>query len=144
MPDSNAILQDRRPVIVSGPSGVGKGTLIQRLFEAYPNVFAITVSHKTRPPRPGEAEGVDYYVSPEEFNSLISEDTMVEHAMFSGHHYGTSKQTVADQERKGRVVVLDIEMHGVQQIKANRILEARCVFVKPPSLKESEGAWEAA
>lgn len=133
------MLQDRRPVIISGPSGVGKGTLIDRLFNAHPDVFALTVSHTTRPPRPGEVEGRNYYyVSREDFASLIAQDAMVEYTEFSGNYYGTSKQTVADQESKGRVVVLDIEMHGIQQIKANKSLDARCVFIKPPSFEELE------
>lgn len=133
------MLQDRRPVIISGPSGVGKGNLIDRLLNAHPDVFALAVSHTTRPPRPGEVEGVDYYyVSREYFASLIAQDAMVEYTEFSENYYGTSKQTVADQESKGRVVVLDIEVHGVQQIKANKSLDARCVFVKPPSFEELE------
>lgn len=118
---------------------MGKGTLIERLFEAHPDVFAKTVSHTTRKPRPGEVDGVDYfYVSPEEFAALLTQDAMVEHTTFSGHHYGTSKRTVTDQERKGKVVVLDIEMHGIQQIIATSSLDARYVFVKPPSFEELE------
>lgn len=136
---AKSTLRDRRPIIVSGPSGVGKGVLIRRLFDAHPNVFALTMSHTTRQPRPGEVEGVDYYyVSSRAFDPLISQDAMVEHTIFSGHHYGTNNGTVADQECKGRVVVLDIEMHGVQQIKANKSLDARCIFIKPPSFEQLE------
>ncbi|KAI6085636.1 guanylate kinase [Hypoxylon rubiginosum] len=135
--------QDRRPVVISGPSGVGKGTLFKKLFDAHKDCFALSVSHTTRQPRAGEAHGVDYYyVTPEAFESLIAADGFVEHAKFGSNRYGTSKQTIADQTAKGRVVVLDIEMEsgivqGVKQIK-NSGIEARYVFVKPPSFEELE------
>ncbi|KAI1134938.1 guanylate kinase [Hypoxylon sp. FL0543] len=131
--------KDRRPIVISGPSGVGKGTLIQKLFDTHPNTFITTVSHTTRKPRAGEVEGVNYfYVSPSEFSSLVSKNAFVEHACFSGHHYGTSKQTIADQTAKGLVVVLDIDMQGIQQVKAGSEIDARYVFVKPPSFEELE------
>ncbi|KAL7624179.1 guanylate kinase [Parahypoxylon ruwenzoriense] len=129
---------DRRPVVISGPSGVGKGTLFKRLFDAHKDCFALSVSHTTRKPRAGEAHGVDYYyVTPEQFEALIRADGFVEHARFNSNRYGTSKQTIADQSAKGRVVVLDIEMEGVKQIKKSGI-EARFVFIKPPSFEELE------
>ncbi|KAJ5619483.1 guanylate kinase [Penicillium lagena] len=130
---------DRRSIVVSGPSGVGKGTLIQKLFDAYPDTFALSVSHTTRQPRTGEREGIDYfYISTTEFSTLISQDSFVEHAYFSDNHYGTSKQTIADQMVKGLVVVLDIEMDGVRQIQENCALDARYVFVQPPSVEALE------
>ncbi len=88
---------ERRPIVISGPSGVGKGTLCQRLLDAYPETFATTVSHTTRKPRPGEVEGSAYYfVSREKFESLIAESHFIEFAEFNGNLYGTSKQTVID------------------------------------------------
>ncbi|KAI0901285.1 guanylate kinase [Annulohypoxylon nitens] len=130
--------QDHRPVVISGPSGVGKGTLFKRLFDSHPECFALSVSHTTRSPRAGEAHGVDYYyVSPDEFEALVKADGFVEHAKFGSNRYGTSKQTIADQTAKGRVVVLDIEMEGVKQIKKSGI-EARFAFIKPPSFEELE------
>ncbi|KAI2467287.1 guanylate kinase [Annulohypoxylon bovei var. microspora] len=130
--------QNHRPVVISGPSGVGKGTLFKRLFDTHPECFALSVSHTTRKPRDGEAHGVDYfYVSPDEFEALVKADGFVEHAKFGSNRYGTSKQTIADQTAKGRVVVLDIEMEGVKQIQKSGI-EARYVFVKPPSFEELE------
>lgn len=149
---------------------MGKGTLFKKLFDAHKDCFALSVSHTTRQPRAGEAHGVDYYyVTPEAFESLIAADGFVEHAKFGSNRYGTSKQTIADQTAKGRVVVLDIEMEvrfptgracvdyykyftpdgekkvakksgivqGVKQIK-NSGIEARYVFVKPPSFEELE------
>lgn len=106
------------------------------LFDAHPDVFAATVSHTTRAPRNGEVEGVNYtFVSVPEFESLISKDTFVEHARFSGHYYGTSKQTIAEPAARGLVAVLDIDMQGVQQMKARDTFDARYIFIKPPSLE---------
>lgn len=130
---------DRRPIVISGPSGVGKGTLRQKLFDAYPDTFALTVSHTTRKPRPGEVDGVDYFfTTPSTFTSLISQDAFVEHARFGDNHYGTSKQTIADQTAKGRVVVLEVEMEGVKQMRASSSIDARYVFIKPPALETLE------
>jgi len=129
---------DRRPVVISGPSGVGKGTLCQKLFDAHPDTFGLTVSHTTRKPRAGEVEGVTYFfVSPSAFSSLISQDALVEYTFFGNNYYGTSKQTIVDQTAKGLVVVLDIEMEGVKRIKASSI-NARYVFIKPPSFEMLE------
>lgn len=108
---------DPRPIVISGPSGVGKGTLYKKLFEAHPGVFALAVSHTTRNPRPGEQHGKDYYfVSHDEFEALVKADGFVEHAKFGGNRYGTSKATIEEQSKKGQHVVLDIEM------------EVRCPF----------------
>ncbi|KAI0193535.1 P-loop containing nucleoside triphosphate hydrolase protein [Xylaria flabelliformis] len=129
---------DRRPLVISGPSGVGKGTLISRLFDSHPDTFTFSVSHTTRAPRPGETHGVNYfYVQKSEFEDLIATDGFVEHAQFNGNHYGTSKATIEEQTAKGKVVVLDIEMEGVKQIRKSSI-DARFVFVKPPSFEALE------
>ncbi|KAL5357623.1 P-loop containing nucleoside triphosphate hydrolase protein [Aspergillus floccosus] len=136
--------QDLRPIVVSGPSGVGKGTLIQKLFDTHPGTFGFTVSHTTRKPRPGEVEGVAYFfVSPSEFSSLCAQGALVEHAYFSGNYYGTSKQTIEDQASKGLIVVLDIEMQGIKQMKANPSIDARYVFIRPPSFEALEARLRA-
>lgn len=104
---------DRRPIVISGPSGVGKGTLYKRLFDSHPDTFCLSVSHTTRGPRPGEQDGVDYhYVTMEAFEDLIAKDGFVEHAKFGGNRYGTSKMTIEEQTNKGKVVLLDIEMEA--------------------------------
>ncbi|KAK7948727.1 uncharacterized protein PG986_009613 [Apiospora aurea] len=129
---------DRRPLVISGPSGVGKGTLYNRMFEAHPDSFTLSVSHTTRSPRAGEEHGTHYFFVPmEEFEELIAKDGFVEHAKFGSNRYGTSKKTIEEQTAKGRVVVLDIEMEGVKQIKASGI-DARYVFIKPPSFEALE------
>ena len=102
---------DLRPNVISGPSGVGKGTLYKLLLERHPSIFATSVSHTTRDPRPGEKRGVDYYyIAMAEFEKMIEEKAFVEHAMFGGNRYGTSKRTIGELTASGRVVVLDIEM----------------------------------
>ncbi|KAJ1338661.1 guanylate kinase [Microdochium nivale] len=129
---------DTRPVVISGPSGVGKGTLFKMLFAAHPDVFTLSVSHTTRAPRGGEADGTDYhFVSMSDFEDLIARDAFVEHAKFGSNRYGTSKQTIADQTSKGKVVVLDIEMEGVKQIKKSG-MDCRFVFVAPPAFEDLE------
>ncbi|KAF2254781.1 guanylate kinase [Trematosphaeria pertusa] len=130
---------DRRLIVISGPSGTGKGTLCQKLFDAHPDTFALTVSHTTRKPRAGEVEGVTYFfVSPSTFTSLVSQDGFVEHTFFGGNYYGTSKKTIADQIAKGLVVVLEVEMEGIQQMRASSSIHARYIFVKPPSFETLE------
>ncbi|KAI0144366.1 guanylate kinase [Xylariaceae sp. FL1272] len=132
-------LRDLRPVVISGPSGVGKGTLIDMISNAHPGTFGSTVSHTTRERRNGEVEGVNYYyVSPSDFSLLVSQNAFAEHTSYSGHFYGTSKQTIADQAAKGLVAILDIEMHGVKQMKASLAVNARYVFIKPPSFEALE------
>jgi len=97
--------------VISGPSGVGKGTLYKLLLTRHPDVFATTISNTTREPRPGETRDVDYYyISMKEFEAMIESERFVEHAMFGGNRYGTSKKTIEDLEKGGKVVVLDIEM----------------------------------
>ncbi|GKZ29092.1 guanylate kinase [Aspergillus brasiliensis] len=107
------------PIIISGPSGVGKGTLIHKLITTHPSIFFLTISHTTRAPRANEIH---------EF---------IEHATFSGHQYGTSRRAIADIMDRGLVAVLDIDVQGVRQMKTSGV-EARCVFIRPPSLEALE------
>jgi guanylate kinase len=102
---------DRRPIIISGPSGVGKGTLYKLLQEAHPDVYAPSISHTTRDPRPGEVRDQDYYyVTMQDFERLIDEGGFVEHAKFGGNRYGTSRKMIEEFTKGGKVVILDIEM----------------------------------
>ncbi|TVY19109.1 Guanylate kinase, partial [Lachnellula arida] len=126
------------PIIISGPSGVGKGTLYARLLKNHPTLFTTSISHTTRAPRPGETRDVDYhYVSMGEFEQLIAEDAFVEHARFGDNRYGTSRKMIGEMAKLGKVVVLDIEMEGVKQIKKSSIA-ARYIFIQPPSMHELE------
>ncbi|KAF3057529.1 Guanylate kinase [Trichoderma lentiforme] len=128
-----------RPIIISGPSGVGKGTLIQMLHEKHPGMVTKTVSHTTRQPRQGEIEGENYFfISKAKFRSLISKNAFVEYTYFSGNYYGTSKKTVKDQTAKGMIVVLEIDIEGVKQMRKATDIDASYVFIKPPSFEELE------
>lgn len=123
-----------RPIVMSGPSGGGKSTLLTRIMNEFPDCFAFSVSHTTRNPRPGEKEGKDYfYVTRPVFEKMIDEGGFLEHAEFSGNRYGTSKKAVELIQKTGRICVLDLEVNGVKNIKKTN-LNARYVFVKPPSM----------
>jgi len=123
-----------RPLVLSGPSGVGKSTLLQRLFAEYPDKFGFSVSHTTRAPRPGETHGKQYFfVSRGAFEELIENGAFIEHAEFSGNLYGTSFETVRHVERDGRRCILDIEAQGVRQIKQTT-LNPVYLFLSPPSM----------
>ena len=118
--------------MVTGPSGVGKGTLIKKLLERVPDL-ELSVSATTRPPRPGERDGIDYhFLSEQEFERLLAEDQFMEHANYSGHRYGTLVSEVEPRLERGAGVVLEIEVQGARQIRA-RMPDAVLVFVAPPS-----------
>ncbi|KAH8154158.1 uncharacterized protein LAJ45_01926 [Morchella importuna] len=123
------------PIVISGPSGTGKSTLLKRLFAAHPGTFGFSVSHTTRLPRAGEADGVEYHFTTREaFEALVAEGAFIEHAQFSGNCYGTSVEAVKDVAAKGLVCILDIEMEGVKQVKKTD-LNAKFIFLKPPSME---------
>jgi guanylate kinase len=121
-----------RLFVVTGPSGVGKGTLIKKLLERVPDL-ELSVSATTRPARPGERDGVDYhFLSEQEFHRRLAEDRFMEHATYAGHRYGTLVSEVEPRLERGAGVVLEIEVQGARQIRA-RMPEAVLVFVAPPS-----------
>jgi guanylate kinase len=118
--------------VITGPSGVGKGTLIRGLLSEVPEL-ELSVSATTRKPRPGERDGVDYhFLSPEEFSDRARAGEFLEHASYSGQQYGTLRSEVERQLREGRPVVLEIEVQGARQIRAT-MPEAVAVFISPPS-----------
>jgi guanylate kinase len=97
---------------------VGKGTLYKMLLERHPDTFATSISHTTRDPRPGEVRDQDYYYVPmKDFEDLIEKAGFLEHAKFGGNRYGTSKEMIEEMGRRGRVVVLDIEMEVCQVVE---------------------------
>ncbi|KAG0146395.1 hypothetical protein CROQUDRAFT_133134 [Cronartium quercuum f. sp. fusiforme G11] len=127
------------PIVIFGPSGTGKSTLLKRL-QATPewSQFGFSVSHTTRKPRPGEVNGVAYhFVDRPDFERLISEGAFIEHAEFSGNCYGTTIKAVADvADRQGKICILDIDAQGVKLIRANHpSLNPFIIFVSPPSLQ---------
>jgi guanylate kinase len=118
--------------VITGPSGVGKGTLIRGLLERVPGL-ELSVSATTRPPRPGEAEAVDYhFLTPEEFERRVTSGEFVEHATYSGNRYGTLRSELERRTEAGLPVVLEIEVQGARQIRAT-MPEAVAVFIAPPS-----------
>jgi len=124
-------------IIVSGPSGTGKGTIMNEYFKKYTddNSF-LSISATTRDPRPGEKEGVNYYYkTKEEFEHLINTDGLAEWAEFCGNYYGTPKKAVLDMINAGKNVVLEIEVQGAMKVKKS-FPDAACVFVLPPSFAE--------
>lgn len=123
-----------RPLVLSGPSGVGKSSLLRRLFSEFPDHFGFSVSHTTRLPRPGEEEGKQYYfVTREKFEELRRKGAFIENAEFSGNAYGTSIEAVREIREKGRRCILDIDAQGVRQIK-DTTLNPVYLFISPPSM----------
>ncbi|HEX3691818.1 MAG TPA: guanylate kinase [Solirubrobacteraceae bacterium] len=122
-----------RVFVITGPSGVGKGTLIRGLMERLPEL-QLSVSATTRAPRPGETEGVDYhFLSPEEFERRVQAGEFVEHADYAGRRYGTLRSELARRVAGGMPAVLEIEVQGASQVRA-AMPEAVQVFIAPPSL----------
>jgi guanylate kinase len=122
-----------RVFVITGPSGVGKGTLIRGLMERL-SQLELSVSATTRPARPGEQDGVDYhFLTPAEFEQRIAQGDFVEHADYAGRRYGTLRSELDSRVRAGVPVVLEIEVQGARQVRA-AMPEALQVFIAPPSL----------
>ena len=122
-------------VVLSGPSGVGKSTVVKALRAEHPEVW-LSVSATTRFPRPGETHGVHYrFVSREEFAELVESGGLLEWAEFAGNLYGTPRQPVLDHLAAGRPVVLEIDLQGARQVRA-LMPGAKLVFLAPPSWDE--------
>ena len=121
-------------LIMSGPSGCGKGTICKALINRLP--VEVSISATTREPRGKEVDGVNYFFkSHEEFNEMIENDMLLEYAEFCGNKYGTPKQYVSDKLKKGKDVLLEIEVCGALQVK-EKFPEAVLVFLMPPSMEE--------
>jgi guanylate kinase len=123
----------RKVFVITGPSGVGKGTLIRGLLEHVPGL-ELSVSATTRAPRPGEEDGVDYhFLTPHEFDERVAAGDFVEHATYSGNRYGTLRSELERRLRSGAGVVLEIEVQGARQVRS-AMPEAVAVFIAPPSV----------
>jgi guanylate kinase len=117
--------------VITGPSGVGKGTLIEQLLERVPEL-ELSVSATTREPRPGEVDGRNYhFLTSEEFERRVEAGDFLEHATYSGNRYGTLREEVERRLAEGRSVVLEIEVQGARQVRA-AMPEAVLIFIAPP------------
>ncbi len=122
-----------RVFVITGPSGVGKGTLIRGLMERLPKL-ELSVSATTRAPRPGEQDGIDYhFLTREQFDQRVTAEDFVEHADYAGRSYGTLRSELENRVQAGVPVVLEIEVQGARQVRA-AMPEAVQVFIAPPSL----------
>lgn len=121
-----------RVVVITGPSGVGKGTLIRQLRDRIPEL-ELSVSATTRSPRPGEVDGIDYhFLDPAEFDRRVADGGFVEWAEYSGNKYGTLRAELDRRVADGRPVLLEIEVQGARQV-AESMPEALRIFIAPPS-----------
>lgn len=127
-----------RPIVMSGPSGVGKSTMLKKLFEDFPDKFGFSVSHTSRNPREGEVDGVHYHFSnKDDMQSEVDEGGYIESATFGGNMYGTSKKAVRDVAEANKICILDVDEQGVRNLK-NTEFQPIFIFIKPPSIEELE------
>jgi guanylate kinase len=130
-------MQKGKTFIISGPSGVGKSTVLKALLEKRPDLY-FSVSATTREPRPGEVDGVHYrFMDVDTFRQRIAEDAFLEYAEYVGNFYGTPKKYVDEAMDAGRDVILDIEIQGALQVCSKRPETVR-IFIAPPSWAELE------
>lgn len=123
-------------IVVSAPSGCGKGTILSEILKE--DGYYYSVSATTRNPREGEVDGVNYhFISKEEFQQRISENGMLEYAQYCGNYYGTPKKEVDDMRSRGRDVILEIEVQGAMKVK-KLCPDAVFIFIAPPSVAELE------
>lgn len=124
-------------IVITGPSGVGKGTLVQALLDRHPDIY-LSLSTTTRSPRPGEVAGQDYnFVDRQTFEAMLEQGELLEWAEYAGNYYGTPRTTVEEQLNQGRLVLLEIEVLGARQVKQTFPTALR-LFILPPSLAELE------
>ena len=122
-------------VVISGFSGVGKGTVVKRLLKDYDH-YILSVSMTTRKPREGEEHGVNYYfVSKEEFEKMIDDGGLLEHAAYADHYYGTPRSFVEENLNRGKDVILEIEVQGAMQVK-KAFPDAVLIFIAAPSARD--------
>jgi len=127
----------KKLIIITGPSGVGKGTVVKELLDRNKDIW-LSISATTRNPRVGEKDGLNYYfISEERFKDMIDKKEFLEWAQFAGNYYGTPLSTVNEKIEKGFIVLLEIEVEGAKQIK-EKFPESLSIFLLPPSKEELE------
>lgn len=122
--------------VIAGPTAVGKGTVVRRILETHPDI-ELSVSATTRPPRPGEQHGVDYYfLTNEQFDQMVADGNMLEFAVVHGtNRYGTPREPVERTLAAGRQMILEIDIQGARQVRKS-LPDALLVFIAPPSWDE--------
>lgn len=129
--------QAGRLIVLTGPSGVGKGTLVRSLLQRHPHLY-LSISATTRSPRAGEIDGKDYYfVSRSDFEKMIAENQLLEWAEFAGNYYGTPRLSIEQHVAQGKSILLEIELEGARQIHRS-FPSALRIFILPPSFAELE------
>jgi guanylate kinase len=124
-------------VVITGPSGVGKGTILKALLQEHPEL-CLSVSATTRSPRPGEVEGEHYYfLDRPKFETLVQEKQLLEWAEFAGNYYGTPRQPIVDRLAQGQRTILEIELNGARQVRQTFPAGLQ-IFLLPPSIAELE------
>ncbi len=122
-------------IVISGPSGVGKGTVVKRLLAEMPDLY-ISISVTTRQPRPGEIPGKDYiFIDDKHFEEMVVNNQLLEWAYVHGHYYGTPKKQVFEKLAEGKTVILEIDMQGAMQVQRS-VDDVVLIFLLPPSIRE--------
>lgn len=122
-------------VVISGPSGCGKGTVISKYMENNDHTW-VSISYTSRKRRPDEVEGVSYYfISKEEFEDKIKKGCVLEYNCYNGNYYGTPKEKIEDHLQNGEDVILEIDVNGAKKVK-ELMSECICIFIMPPSMQE--------
>eukprot|EP00761_Pharyngomonas_kirbyi_P003555 gb/GECH01003559.1/.p1 GENE.gb/GECH01003559.1/~~gb/GECH01003559.1/.p1 ORF type:complete len:248 (+),score=53.99 gb/GECH01003559.1/:1-744(+) len=130
-------IEQKQPVVICGPSSVGKGTLINQLVQRYPDTFALSISHTTREPRPQEEDGKDYYfISKKQMEKEIEENKFIESAHVHGNLYGTSLKAVNEVIASGKICIIEIDVQGARMLKKKGLINPVYIFIKPPSEEE--------
>ncbi|MBR6723026.1 guanylate kinase [bacterium] len=129
---------NKKLFVISGCSGVGKGTVLKEFMARNSQDFILSVSCTTRAPRPGEVDGVNYFfLTKEEFEKSVAEDKFLEHAQFAGNCYGTKKKYIKQKFEEGYNIILEIETQGALQVK-KKMPEAVLIFIAPPGVGVEE------
>lgn len=129
---------NKKLFVISGCSGVGKGTVLKEFMKRNSDNFVLSVSCTTRKPRPGEVDGVNYFfLTKEEFEDCINKDKFLEYAQFAGNYYGTKQKYIHQRFEEGMNIILEIETQGALQVK-KKMPEAVLIFIAPPSFEELE------
>ncbi|KAH8683150.1 guanylate kinase [Tricladium varicosporioides] len=134
--------KDRRPIVITGPSGVGKSTLIKKLVEKHSKVMGRNALHTTRPSREGEVQGQHYFfVTKDSYNTMRDGDEFLEYSNYNGDDYGTSRKVVEGIIAQGKVPVMEMEYQGIEQVK-EKGFSARFIFIAPTEISQLESRLE--